>query len=75
MIDSILIICGLILAGFSFQAWQNTGFQIEGWSANSLFEGRMTFWSMVGGLAVIGYSIFDILIFRKTKTRIKRRDK
>ena len=62
--DIVLIATGLTITLFGILGWRKPGFMLETWSAGSTFEGRSNFFTIMLGIIMILYGLFDMCVFR-----------
>jgi hypothetical protein len=64
--DAVLIATGIIIAPIGILGWRKTGFILETWSVGSTFEGRLSFFTIMLGIIMVLYGVFDICVFRRS---------
>jgi uncharacterized membrane protein len=71
IIDAALILIGIIIIPLGVLGWKQAGFLIEAWSDGGTFEGRATFFTILIGIALALYGLFDMCVFRRSKKKDK----
>lgn len=65
--DTVLIVAGIIITPFGVLGWRKTGFVLETWSSGSTFEGRSGFFTIILGIVMVLYGLFDLYVFRRSR--------